>query len=75
MLCVRVCLQFLTGCEDQLSQMKSVRNQRLQLLQRRDRDTYDAVQWLDRHQQNFKQHIFEPILLSVSVPWVGVVYV
>ena len=46
--------------------MQNVRNQRLHLLQRVDRHTYDAVLWLDENRHLFKEHVFEPILLSVS---------
>ena len=55
-----------TGYEDELGQMQNVRNQRLSLLQRIDRHTHDAVIWLERNRNMFKQHIFEPILLNVS---------
>ena len=55
-----------TGYEDELHRMQNVRNQRLNLLQRIDHHTYDAVVWLEHNRHCFKKHVFEPILLSVS---------
>ena len=70
--CVCVCL---SGCEDELGRMQNVRNQRLRLLQRIDRHTYDAVCWLEKNQDMFKKHVFEPILLNVSNSMQHSVYV
>lgn len=47
--------------------MQNVRNQRLRLLLKFDRHTHDAVVWLEQHRHLFKDHVFEPILLSVNV--------
>ena len=39
----------------------------MRLLQRVDRDTHEAVLWLEQHRHLFNKHVFEPILLSVSL--------
>lgn len=52
--------------EDELRRMQDIRNQRLEMLQRRDRETYSAVMWLQDNQNLFKERIFEPVCLLVS---------
>ena len=53
--------------EDELRRMENVRSQRLVALQRRDRDTYSAVQWLHDNQHLFRQPILEPVAVSVNI--------
>ena len=53
--------------EDELSRMENVRTQRLDMLQRRDRDTFSAIQWLRDNQHLFHQPILEPVAISVNI--------
>ena len=53
--------------EDELSRMENVRTQRLDILQRRDRDTFSAIQWLRDNQHLFRQPILEPVAISVNI--------
>ena len=57
--------------------MQDIRNQRLDMLQRRDKDTHSAILWLQDNQHLFKERIFEPVSLLVrECVWVwGVVCV
>ena len=47
--------------------MENVRNQRLAMLQRKDRDTFSAIQWLSDNQHLFQQPILEPVAVSVNI--------
>ena len=47
--------------------MENVRSQRLDMLQRRDRDTFSAIQWLRENQQLFRQPILEPVAVLVNI--------
>ena len=47
--------------------MENVRNQRLAMLQKKDRNTFDAIQWLHNHQHQFQQPILEPVAVSVNI--------
>ena len=53
--------------EDELRRMENVRSQRLDMLQRRDRHTYDAINWLRENQHLFSQPILEPMAVSVNI--------
>ena len=59
-------LPSLTGVQNELTEMDDVCNQRLELLSRRDRETWQAIRWLRENQDRFRETVFEPILVSVS---------
>lgn len=50
-----------------LQQLDNVANVRLQALQKSDLDTYKAVMWLRENGGFFKEKVFEPVMLSVSI--------
>lgn len=56
----------LTGAQNQLTEMDDVRNQRLELLCKRDRETWQAIKWLRENRNRFRETVFEPILVLVS---------
>ena len=47
--------------------MENVRNQRLDMLQKKDRQTFDAIHWLRENQHLFREPILEPIAVSVNI--------
>ena len=47
--------------------MENVRNQRLVLLQKRDRHTFETIHWLRENQHLFHQPILEPVAVSVNI--------
>lgn len=51
---------------NKLNQLENVKQQRLQILQRRDKDAYSAVMWLRENKNLFRMPIYEPIMLEVS---------
>lgn len=50
-----------------LAELDSVKHARLALLQRADQDTYRAVLWLREHSVLFKEKVYEPVMLEVSI--------
>ena len=56
----------ITGAQNQLTEMDDVRNQRLELLCKRDRETWQAIKWLRENRDRFRETVFEPILVLVS---------
>ncbi|KIK65311.1 hypothetical protein GYMLUDRAFT_38753 [Collybiopsis luxurians FD-317 M1] len=54
--------------QKQLNNLDSVDHQKLQLLQRFNRDTGDAVLWLRANKSKFKMAIIEPALMTLTVP-------
>jgi hypothetical protein len=54
-----------TAREKEQQKIEDVANQRLELLRRKWKDTYDAVMWLRENKNQFRHHIFEPMMLEV----------
>ncbi|KAG6841292.1 hypothetical protein C0991_012462 [Blastosporella zonata] len=51
-----------------LRKLDDVDNVKMQNLQRYDKNCFDAVLWLRNHKHLFKMEVFEPAVLSVTVP-------
>lgn len=51
-----------------LKQLDDASTRKLQQFERWDRDHADAVRWLRANQNKFEKEIFEPPILSVSIP-------
>lgn len=45
----------------------TMRHQRLQIMARADRDTFEAVQWLQAHQGLFERPVHEPVLIVLQI--------
>ncbi|KAF5393572.1 hypothetical protein D9757_000066 [Collybiopsis confluens] len=54
--------------QKQLHNLDSVDHQKLQRLQRFNRDTADAVLWLRANKSRFKMEIIEPALMTLTIP-------
>lgn len=52
--------------KNKLDQLENVKQQRLQILQGRDKDAYAAIMWLRKNKNLFRNPIYEPIMLEVS---------
>lgn len=61
------CILIDRQAEDELQRMENVHAQRLDALQRRDRETVSAIQWLRENQNLFRQPILEPVAVSVNI--------
>ena len=57
----------LKDCETRLRKLNDQKDMRLKELQKRYRDTYNAVEWLRSNQDKFKHTIHEPVALVVSI--------
>ena len=55
-----------TGAAKELQNMKDIKNQRLQKLRSRDRETEKALVWLESHGDLFQEPIFAPVLVLVG---------
>ena len=66
-LSLSLCLPVTRQAEDELRRMENVRNQRLDMLQRRDKHTYDTILWLRENQHLFRQPILEPVAVTVNI--------
>ncbi|XP_048583434.1 structural maintenance of chromosomes protein 5 [Nematostella vectensis] len=53
--------------QSRLHRLEDMRNQRLELLRTRFKDTYNAVMWLRDNQDKFSQPVHEPIMLQVNM--------
>ncbi|EMR11466.1 hypothetical protein PNEG_00481 [Pneumocystis murina B123] len=53
--------------QNKLDDLDNVREQRLQWLKQNDRDVFDAVIWLSNNRNKFKDHVYEPVYLEISV--------
>ena len=51
--------------EKEKQKVTDVAKQRLQLVQRRNKDVYEAVMWLRENKHRFRHHIYEPMILEV----------
>jgi len=51
-----------------LSNLDTTDAKKLAILQKWDRDAFDAVNWLRKNRNLFKMEVFEPAIISVSVP-------
>lgn len=51
-----------------LKQLDDASHRKLESLSRWDRDCGDAVRWLRQNHNKFKMEIFEPPMLSCTVP-------
>ncbi|KAF7374162.1 Structural maintenance of chromosomes protein 5 [Mycena sanguinolenta] len=54
--------------EKQLRDLDSIDSRKLNKLQQWDRDAADAVRWLRANRDKFRMEVFEPAVLSVTVP-------
>ena len=50
-----------------LSQMDSVRHQRLQILERGDKDSFLAIQWLRKNRNIFQKKVYDPVLIELGI--------
>lgn len=50
-----------------LDAVDTARHRRLQIMARADRDTFEAVQWLEHHQDLFERTVHEPVLLILQI--------
>jgi len=50
----------------QLSDLDDIRNQRLNLLKRFHRPTYEANLWLEKNKLMFKKKVFSPVLIEIN---------
>ncbi|KAG4305107.1 hypothetical protein PORY_001277 [Pneumocystis oryctolagi] len=57
----------LNQVQNKLTDLDNIREQRLQWLRQNDRDVYDAVIWLSNNRNKFKDHVYGPVYLEVSV--------
>ena len=53
---------------DRLKKLDDERHRKLESLRKEDKDCADAVAWLRNNQDKFKMEVFEPPMLSCSVP-------
>lgn len=50
----------------QINEMKNVREEKLSKLRERNKDTYAAIQWVERNRANFNGTVYEPMFLQVT---------
>ena len=55
------------GLREEIRRVQSVADQRLELLQRRNRDAYNAVLWLRQNRDKFEHTVHEPMILLLDV--------
>lgn len=55
------------AAEQKLAQLNNVRHQRMQILARGDKDTYDAIEWLASHRNIFQKAVYDPVLVLLDV--------
>jgi hypothetical protein len=58
---------FFSGVRERLNRLEDKKNQRLEYLRTRFKDTYDAVMWLRDNQDKFEKPVHEPIMLLVRI--------
>lgn len=51
----------------ELAQIDNVKNARLEILAKADRDVYQGVMWLRQNASRFHQKVYEPVLMELSV--------
>lgn len=54
--------------EAELRRVRDVDAQKLNVVRRQDRHTYDAIMWLRAHRNEFTGVIYEPPLMTVRTP-------
>ena len=52
--------------ESELKRARDVDAQKLNVVRRVDKHTYDAIMWLRQHKSEFEDMIYEPPLMTVS---------
>lgn len=52
--------------EGELAKLRDVDSQKLNVVRRRDKNTYDAIMWLRAHRDDFEDVIYEPPMMTVS---------
>lgn len=57
---------YFVDVQDRLNHLDDKKNQRLQFLRTKFKDTYNAVMWLRDHQDMFEKSVHEPIMLLVN---------
>ncbi|XP_006816752.1 structural maintenance of chromosomes protein 5-like, partial [Saccoglossus kowalevskii] len=53
--------------KDEIQKLNDLKDQRMRALQKRHRDTYNAVQWLRANKDRFKATIHEPMILTIDM--------
>ncbi|GLV43420.1 Structural maintenance of chromosomes 5 [Carabus blaptoides fortunei] len=53
--------------ETRLQESENIKDQRLQILKRKDADAYNAVLWLRENRQQFRGNVYEPMMLELNV--------
>ncbi|KAF6036619.1 SMC5 [Bugula neritina] len=53
--------------ESELKKLRDVDSQKLNLVRKRDKHTYDAIMWLRAHRNDFQDVIYEPPLMTLNV--------
>lgn len=59
-----ICCLF-TAIESELKRARDVDAQKLNLVRRVDKHTYEAIMWLRQHKSEFQDMIYEPPLMTV----------
>ncbi|KAK9235857.1 P-loop containing nucleoside triphosphate hydrolase protein [Lipomyces kononenkoae] len=54
-------------CQEEIKNLELVSNQKLRHVQKVDAETFDAVVWLRQNKQLFKNEVFEPPILTLTV--------
>ena len=53
--------------ESELAKLRDVDSQKLNVVRRRDKDTYEAIMWLRQHRDDFEDAIYEPPMMTVCL--------
>jgi chromosome segregation ATPase len=51
----------------QLDELDNIKHNRLMILQKADNDTFRAVEWLRKNSGVFKEKVYEPVMLELSI--------
>ncbi|CAK8680378.1 unnamed protein product [Clavelina lepadiformis] len=54
-------------CEQKNAELNNLSKKRLEILRRRNKDCYNAIQWLRSNKSKFKSTIHEPIMLLIKM--------
>ncbi|KAK9486669.1 P-loop containing nucleoside triphosphate hydrolase protein [Lipomyces starkeyi] len=57
----------ITACQEEIKTLEMVSNQKLRHVQEVDRETFDAVIWLRQNKHIFKNEVFEPPILTLTM--------
>ena len=62
------CLMTTNCLFDRITRLKDKSHQRINQLRSWDRDCADVIGWLREHRHLFRQEVFEPAIVSLSIP-------